>query len=123
MAFLARQNKALLAKASNLEKERDQFQQDCEKLKRLLDPVDESGTPELPPVKGSVLVVDAKWNFVVLDLGEKEGLRNRGVLMVSREGKLVGKVKVRRVEGERSIADILPGWTVSEVREGDEVIN
>jgi len=123
VAFLARENKTLVAKVSQLEKERDQLKRDIAKVKHVLDPVDENATPELPPMKGAVLVVDPKWNFVVLNLGEKEGVRNRGVLMVSRDGKLVGKVQVRRVEGERSIADILPGWRVSEVREGDLVMN
>ena len=79
--------------------------------------------PQLPPMNGSVLVVDPKWKFVVLDLGENVGLRKNGVFMVSREGKLISKVKVRQVDPERSIADILPGWSVSEVREGDRVLN
>jgi hypothetical protein len=46
-----------------------------------------------------------------------------GVLMISRDGKLIGKAKVRRVETGRSIADLLPGWSLAEVREGDQVMN
>lgn len=124
VAFLVAENKQLGVKTSALEKQIDRVRQDYANLKRILDvPIDEDAVPELPPMKGSVLVVDPKWNFVVLDLGEKEGLRNRGVLMVSREGRLIGKVQVRRVDGERGIADILPGWSIGEVREGDQVIN
>lgn len=119
VASLARENKALAAQVSKLEKHRDQLQ-----VKRTLDvPPDEDAIPQLPPMEGSVLVVDPKWKFVVLDLGENVGLQKNGVFMVSREGKLISKVKVRRVDAERSIADILPGWSVSEVREGDRVIN
>ena len=79
--------------------------------------------PELPPMHGSVLVVDPKWNFVVLDLGESNGVLKNGTLLISRDGKLIAKVRIRRVEGQRSIADILPGSHLAEVREGDHVMN
>src|SRR5882724_5999941 len=35
-------------------------------------------------LKGRVLVVDPKWSFVLLDVGEKDGVVKRGVFMVSR---------------------------------------
>jgi hypothetical protein len=124
VAFLAGENKALTAKATQLEKENKKILADYAHLKRTLDaPIDDEITPNLPPMKGSVLIVDHKWSFIVLDMGEKDGLRKNGVFMISRAGKLIAKVKVSRVESERSIADILPGWKMSEVKEGDQVIN
>ena len=78
---------------------------------------------ELPPgTKGKIMVVDPKWNFVVLDIGGQQGLLENGVLMVSRDSKLVGKVKIVSVEQNRSIANIMPGWKLGEIMEGDQVL-
>lgn len=73
-------------------------------------------------LKGKVLVVDPKWDFVVLNIGDNEGVIQDGELLVSRDGKLVAKVIVRTVEKDRSIANIVPGWKLGEVFEGDEVV-
>lgn len=124
VAALARENRNLSEKLSNLEIERNQLVRANEDLKAKLDlmpPDDES--PVLPPVNGKVLVVDPKWNFVVLDIGQKEALRRNGVLMISRDSKLIGKVRISRVEADRSIANVLPGWNLVEIREGDQVFN
>ena len=72
-------------------------------------------------LKGKIIVVDPKWDFVVLNIGEDQGVLNNGELLVSRDGKLVAKVVVRTVEKGRSIANIVPGWKLGEVIEGDEV--
>src|SRR5439155_24761337 len=63
VAALARENRNLSEKLSNLEIERNQLVRANEDLKAKLDlmpPDDES--PVLPPVNGKVLVVDPKWN-------------------------------------------------------------
>ena len=73
-------------------------------------------------LKGKVLVCDPKWDFVVLDVGEVQGVMENGEMLVSRGGKLVAKVVVRSVEKDRSIANIMPGWKLGDVIEGDEVI-
>jgi hypothetical protein len=72
-------------------------------------------------LKGKILVVDPKWDFVVLDIGIDQGVKEDGELLVSRDGKLVAKVIVRSVEGSRSIANIVPGWKIEQVIEGDDV--
>jgi hypothetical protein len=72
-------------------------------------------------LKGKILVVDPKWDFVVLDIGEDQGVLEDGELLVSRDGKLVAKVVVRSIEKDRCIANIVPGWKLGEVIEGDEV--
>jgi hypothetical protein len=90
-------------------------------LDKLLDP--ENFVVQLPVgLKGTVLVVDPKWEFVVLDIGEKQGVLKDGILMVHRDTKLVGKVKISNVLADRSIANIMPGWKLDEVREGDKVL-
>jgi len=72
-------------------------------------------------LKGKVVVVDPKWDFVVLDVGDEQGVLQDGELLISRDGKLVAKVVVRTVEKNRSIANIVPGWKLGEVFEGDQV--
>lgn len=79
--------------------------------------------PILPTgLKGQVLVVDPKWDFVILDIGHKQGVLEKGVLMVSRNRKLIAKVRVTDVQAEKSIANIMPGWKLSEVMEGDQAV-
>jgi hypothetical protein len=84
-------------------------------------------TPDKPvflpaALKGKVLVADPKWNFVVLSVGETQGVLENGELLVNRNGRLVAKVVVRSVQKDRSIANVLPGWELGEVMEGDLVI-
>jgi hypothetical protein len=84
-------------------------------------------TPEyvvpLPPgLHGKVLVTDPKWNFVIINVGQEQGVLEHGEMLVNRNGKLVAKVKVRSVQKDRSIANVLPGWQLGEVLEGDQVI-
>ena len=71
---------------------------------------------------GKVLVTDPKWNFVVLSVGQDQGVLESGELLVNRNGKLVAKVVVRSVQKDRSIANVLPGWQLGEIIEGDMVI-
>ena len=73
-------------------------------------------------LKGKVMVADPKWDFVVLDVGETQGVKEDGELLVSRGGKLVAKVIVRSIQKDRCIANVMPGWKLGEVLEGDQVI-
>ena len=72
-------------------------------------------------LKGKVVVVDPKWDFVVVNIGDEQGAIEDGEMLVSREGKLVAKVILRTVQKDRSIANIIPGWKLGELFEGDEV--
>jgi hypothetical protein len=85
----------------------------------------EGGTPivYLPAnLSGKILVSDPKWDFVVLNIGEEQGVKEAGELLVNRGGKLVAKVIVRSVQKDRSIANVMPGWRLGDVLEGDLVI-
>jgi cell shape-determining protein MreC len=78
---------------------------------------------ELPAsLVGKVLVTDPKWDFVVLNVGEDQGVLENGELLVSRDGKLVAKIKITSVQKNQSIGNILPGSQLGEVLEGDKVI-
>jgi multidrug efflux pump subunit AcrA (membrane-fusion protein) len=72
-------------------------------------------------LKGKVIVVDPKWDFVVLNIGDEQGVLEDGEMLVSRDGKLVAKVIVRSVEKNRCVANVVPGWKLGEIFEGDEV--
>src|SRR5665213_1054090 len=72
-------------------------------------------------LKGKILVVDPKWDFVVLNIGDDQGVIPDGEMLVSREGKLVAKVVISNVQKDRCIANVMPGWKLGEVFEGDEV--
>jgi hypothetical protein len=77
---------------------------------------------KLPPgLKGKILVVDPKWDFVVVDVGESDQAVPGAELLVSRDGRLVAKVVLRTVEKNRSVANVVPGWKLGEPIEGDEV--
>lgn len=98
-----------------------------QKIVKLQNELDRYVTPERPvflpaSLKGTVLVTDPKWNFVVLSVGGDQGVLEHGEMLVNRNGRLVAKVVVRTVQKDRSIANVLPGWTLGEVMEGDMVI-
>lgn len=73
-------------------------------------------------LSGKILVSDPKWDFVVLNIGEEQGVKTDGELLVNRDGKLVAKVIVRSIQKNRAIANVMPGWKLGEVLEGDQVI-
>ena len=71
---------------------------------------------------GTVTAVDAQFDFVVLDIGETQGAREHGELLVSRDEKLIGKLRILDVKKDHSIANILPDWKQGEIQTGDLVI-
>jgi hypothetical protein len=90
-------------------------------LSKYRDPKDRP--PDLPAgLKGKVIAVDPKWDFVVLDIGGNQGVVERGELLVNRDGRLVAKVKVASVDADRCIANVMSGWKQAEIMEGDQVV-
>ena len=90
------------------------------KLALLLD--DTYKVPLPPGLKGTVMIADPKWEFVVLNIGEEDGLLEQGELLVNRNGRLVAKVRVQSVQKDRAIANMINGWKLGDVAEGDLVI-
>lgn len=91
---------------------------------RAMGPRDETTEPGGPPrgLSGSILLVNPEWNFVVLNLGTKHGVRQGNEFMIHRDGRLISKVRVRDAQEFVSIADILPTWRRGEIVEGDPVL-
>jgi cell shape-determining protein MreC len=75
-------------------------------------------------LKGRVLAVDPRYDFVVLDIGQNQGVVENGRMIVNRDGRLIGRVEVTRVEPNRSFANVIQAWKQpdTEIMEGDVVI-
>lgn len=123
IAGVIKQLNTMTANNEALVAENKVFKTRIDRLQIELDDLRGSGQdPVLPAsARGRVLVVDPKWDFLVLDFGSKSGLKDKGVLLVSRNGALVAKIRVMNVQTDRSIANIMPGWKLKDVMEGDQV--
>ena len=77
-----------------------------------------------PGLEGKVLAVNPNWSFVVLSIGDKQGVVAGSSLIVKRGDNLVAKLRVTSVEPSTSIADIQIGTTAkgTTVQPGDVVI-
>lgn len=104
--------------------ENELFAQKVKKLQGQLDAyIHPDEYPPLPAgLKGTVKVVDPKWNFVVLNVGGDQGVVERGELLLNRNGRLVAKVRVSSVQKGSCVANVVPGWQLGEVMEGDMAI-
>jgi septal ring factor EnvC (AmiA/AmiB activator) len=79
--------------------------------------------PLLPAgLKGTVTAVDPKYGFVVLNIGEDSGVVRRGVMIVARGDKFIGKVRISKVENNTSVANVIPSWSQGPIMEGDQVL-
>jgi len=75
-------------------------------------------------LQGTILAVNQAWNFVVLSLGDRQGVVANAEMLVQRGNQLLGKIRITSVEPSTSIADIMVrtvprGFTVMP---GDTVI-
>ncbi len=121
-----------LARLRQVERERDTLVADVQALDRNRKELerqlkryvgDTEPEIELPPTaKGQIVAVDPKYDFVILNIGGEQGIVENANLLVSREGKLIGQIKVTTVQPNRAIANVLPEWKQEEIMEGDQVI-
>ncbi|MEO8044532.1 MAG: hypothetical protein ABI674_06460 [Spartobacteria bacterium] len=83
----------------------------------------ESGVNEAG-VHGIVLAVNQAYNFVVLDLGDRQGVVPNSEMLVMRQGALIGKIRISSVEPTTSIGDILSNTLARgvQVQPGDTVV-
>ncbi len=75
-------------------------------------------------VTGKVLAVNSNWNFVILDIGDKDGAAPNASLVVSRNGQNIARAKITTVEPGRSVANIIPTSVPrgQSVQPGDQVV-
>ncbi len=71
---------------------------------------------------GKVVEVNPQYDSVVVDIGSNDGAVERGEMLVNRDGRLVAKLRLSRVEENQSVANILTEWKQAEVQVGDVVM-
>lgn len=71
--------------------------------------------------EGQVIVVNREYDFIVMDLGKKQGLEIGQEFQIVRGQEVLGRVKVEKVYEELSAAAILPESKKDSIREGDLV--
>lgn len=112
----AEQEKALLA--DKVQAAQDRVAAIEEEKKRR-----ESGL-NTPGVHGTVLAVNQAYNFVVLSMGDRQGVVPNSEMLVMREGALIGKIRISSVEPTTSIGDMITNSLARgvQVQPGDTVI-
>ncbi len=75
-------------------------------------------------VHGSVLAYNQAYNFVVLNLGARNGVEPNSEMLVLRDGTLIGKIRISSVEPATAIGDIITNSLARgvQVQPGDNVI-
>jgi hypothetical protein len=122
--------RATFEKLPKVERERDAYVTESKVLalenKKLQGKILElTGGPAILPesLTGKVVAVDPKFQFVVLNVGLDSGVKPNGEMIVNRDGKMIGEVRITHAEKEYCYANILQGKTLlAEVAEGDEVV-
>ena len=77
-----------------------------------------------PGVHGTVLAVNQAYNFVVLSMGDRQGVVPNSEMLVLRQGTLIGKIRISSVEPTTSIGDIITNSLARgvQVQPGDTVV-
>jgi len=70
---------------------------------------------------GSVVKVNYKFNYVIITLGQKDGLLNNLTMTVHRDREFICKIQVSKVYENYAVAEILPDLKQGDVIEGDRV--
>jgi hypothetical protein len=75
-------------------------------------------------VRGTVLAVNQAYNFVVLNLGGRNGVEPNAEMLVFRDGTVIGKIRVSTVEPSTAIGDIITSSLARgvQVQPGDVVV-
>ncbi len=75
-------------------------------------------------LRGQVLAVNREYNFVVLNLGSRNGVSGDATMIVQRGGSMVGRIRTVSVEPSQTVADIVPNSVPAGVvvQPGDTVI-
>lgn len=75
-------------------------------------------------LEGRILAVNPAYNFVVLNLGDRNGVMSNSEMLIKRGNQFLGKIRVTSVEPSTSIADIVANSVPRglAVQPGDHVI-
>lgn len=75
-------------------------------------------------LRGTVVAVNQAYNFVVLNLGGRQGVEPNSEMLVVRDGTLIGKIRISSVEPATAIGDVVMSSLARgvQVQPGDIVI-
>lgn len=75
-------------------------------------------------IQGKILAVNPGWNFVVLNIGDQQGVLANAPLLVIRGNVPIARLRVTSVEPATSVADVIPNSAARgvSVQPGDKVI-
>ncbi|MDP9291435.1 MAG: hypothetical protein M3O82_03610 [Verrucomicrobiota bacterium] len=114
-AELTQVNQALTARVKEVEDQGQALKQEKERREHQM---------MAKGLEGQVLAVNRGWNFVVLSIGDRQGVTMNAQMIVKRGDQMVAKVRISSVEPSTSIADVIPGSAAqgTAVQPGDRVI-
>ncbi|WP_093284853.1 hypothetical protein [Verrucomicrobium sp. GAS474] len=123
--------KAAEAKVADLDKAKrvaeDALAKQKAEVDRLSDILKRRVTGDMPPgISGKIVSVNRNWNFVVLNIGDKQGVVENGELIVSRNKSVIGRIRVTSTNGDTAVADILVNTLKDpslQLQPGDDVQN
>jgi len=73
-------------------------------------------------LEGKVLVVNKDYNFVVINLGSKDGVGLGNVFSLYHNNKYLGDVKIEKIHDSMAAAGFVSGDIKDKVNEGDKVV-
>jgi len=76
---------------------------------------------QLSSVSGTVREVNAKFGFVVLDVGIHNGVKPGDLFSVLRDNMPVGQLRVRKLHSGLPVCDIIADMTTMTILQGDKV--
>lgn len=124
-ATLTAQVADLNAQIASLQDQVAQLEEDKSMLETQLEKCDKELHKEItmkPGTTGTIVYANAEWNFVVIDIGSNEGVQPTAEMIVHREDKMVGKIKISAVRDNVSIAEVIPDFQKGAIKEGDNVL-
>jgi uncharacterized protein (DUF3084 family) len=120
----AEKEKAFLAEKIQDAQERTGQPKEGKKRRETASVQRETVTARRTGVRGTVLAYNQAYNFVVLNLGARNGVETNSEMLVLREGTLIGKIRISSVEPATAIGDIITNSLARgvQVQSGDTVI-
>jgi len=120
----AEKEKALLAEKIQSSQERSSQPKETKKRRETGGLQRETVSPHRAGVHGTVLAYNQAYNFVVLNLGARNGVETNSEMLVLRDGTLIGKIRISSVEPATAIGDIITNSLARgvQVQPGDNVI-
>jgi hypothetical protein len=120
----AEKEKALLAEKIHETQERTSQPKETKKRRETGGLQRETVSPHRAGVHGTVLAYNQAYNFVVLNLGARNGVETNSEMLVLRDGTLIGKIRISSVEPATAIGDIITNSLARgvQVQPGDNVI-